>query len=55
MRIVATSIVKGHDESGMSGNNEASKDGGCTHVAAHTFTLREVVAAAKNFRADFLL
>ncbi|GJZ89342.1 probable serine/threonine-protein kinase PBL7 [Tanacetum coccineum] len=62
MRIVVTSIVKGHDESDKSKiisalgvNNEASKDGGCTHVATHTFTLREVAAAAKNFRADCLL
>ncbi|GKC02249.1 hypothetical protein Tco_0993859 [Tanacetum coccineum] len=36
-------------------NNEALKDGGCTHIASHTFTLREVAAAAKNFRADCLL
>nr|GEV42432.1 probable serine/threonine-protein kinase PBL7 [Tanacetum cinerariifolium] len=36
-------------------NKEALKDIGCTHIAAHTFTFREVAAAAKNFRADCLL
>ncbi|KAI3520068.1 hypothetical protein L1887_09290 [Cichorium endivia] len=34
---------------------EASKDGGSTHIAAHTFTFRELATAAKNFRADCLL
>ena len=36
-------------------NKEALKDGGSTHIAAHTFTFRELAAAAKNFRADCLL
>ncbi|XP_024960591.1 probable serine/threonine-protein kinase PBL7 [Cynara cardunculus var. scolymus] len=36
-------------------NKEGLKDGGSTHIAAHTFTFRELAAAAKNFRADCLL
>nr|GEU44187.1 probable serine/threonine-protein kinase PBL7 [Tanacetum cinerariifolium] len=36
-------------------SKEALKDVGCTHIATHTFTFREVTAAAKNFRADCLL
>ncbi|XP_071734551.1 probable serine/threonine-protein kinase PBL7 [Rutidosis leptorrhynchoides] len=36
-------------------NKEAFKDGGSTHIAGHTFTFRELAAAAKNFRADCLL
>ncbi|KAL4576397.1 hypothetical protein LXL04_012490 [Taraxacum kok-saghyz] len=36
-------------------NKEVLKDGGSTHIAAHTFTFRELAAAAKNFRADCLL
>ncbi|KAL5733381.1 hypothetical protein ACOSP7_032721 [Xanthoceras sorbifolium] len=34
---------------------ETSKDGGSDHIAAHTFTFRELAAATKNFRADCLL
>nr|TKS17739.1 kinase 2 family protein [Populus alba] len=34
---------------------EASKDGGSEHIAAHTFTFRELANATKNFRADCLL
>ncbi|XP_062092809.1 probable serine/threonine-protein kinase PBL7 [Humulus lupulus] len=34
---------------------ESSKDGGSDHIAAHTFTFRELAAATKNFRADCLL
>ncbi|KAK6144875.1 hypothetical protein DH2020_021695 [Rehmannia glutinosa] len=34
---------------------EASKDGGSGHIAAHTFTFRELATATKNFRADCLL
>ncbi|KAH9703380.1 serine/threonine-protein kinase PBL27 [Citrus sinensis] len=34
---------------------EASKDGGSDHIAAHTFTFRELAAVTKNFRADCLL
>nr|GEV14177.1 serine/threonine-protein kinase CDL1-like [Tanacetum cinerariifolium] len=36
-------------------NKEALKDVGCTHIVAPTFTFCEVAAAAKNFRADYLL
>lgn len=32
-----------------------SRDGGSGHIAAHTFTFRELAAATKNFRADCLL
>ncbi|CAI9767458.1 unnamed protein product [Fraxinus pennsylvanica] len=35
--------------------SEASKDGGSDHIAAHTFTFRELATATKNFRADCLL
>ncbi|CAL1374372.1 unnamed protein product [Linum trigynum] len=31
------------------------KEGGSDHIAAHTFTFRELAAATKNFRADYLL
>ncbi|XP_075483992.1 putative serine/threonine-protein kinase PBL7 [Primulina tabacum] len=34
---------------------EAPKDGGSSHIAAHTFTFRELATATKNFRADCLL
>lgn len=34
---------------------EANKDGGSDHVAAQTFTFRELAAATKNFRGDCLL
>ena len=34
---------------------EATKDGGSDHIAAHTFTFRELAVATKNFRADCLL
>ncbi|KAJ4832008.1 hypothetical protein Tsubulata_026001, partial [Turnera subulata] len=33
----------------------ASKDGGSKHIAAHTFTFRELAVAKRNFRADCLL
>lgn len=33
---------------------EIQKDG-CDHIAAQTFTFRELAAATKNFRADCLL
>ncbi|KAK5795190.1 hypothetical protein PVK06_036448 [Gossypium arboreum] len=34
---------------------EATKDGGSDHIAAHTFTFRELAASTKNFRPDCLL
>ncbi|KAK8579660.1 hypothetical protein V6N13_142832 [Hibiscus sabdariffa] len=34
---------------------EANKDGGSDHIAAHTFTFRELAAATRNFQADYLL
>ncbi|TQE03780.1 hypothetical protein C1H46_010587 [Malus baccata] len=34
---------------------EGSKDGGSDHIAAHTFTFRELAVATKNFRADCIL
>lgn len=34
---------------------EASKEGGSDHTAARTFTFRELAAATKNFRGDYLL
>ena len=41
--------------SSIDGRKDASKDGGSDHIAAHTFTFRELAAATKNFRADCLL
>lgn len=35
--------------------NEASKEGGSDHMAARTFPFRDLAAATKNFRADYLL
>jgi len=34
---------------------ESSKDGGSNHIAAQTFTFRELAAATRNFRGDYLL
>ena len=34
---------------------EVPEDGGSGHIAAHTFTFRELAAATKNFRADCIL
>ncbi|GKE09106.1 probable serine/threonine-protein kinase PBL7, partial [Tanacetum coccineum] len=34
---------------------EVVKDGGSDHLAAQTFTFRELAAATKNFRGDCLL
>ncbi|KAF5207199.1 kinase-like protein [Thalictrum thalictroides] len=34
---------------------EGSNDGGAEHIAAQTFTFRELAAATKNFRADCLI
>ncbi|XP_028072630.1 probable serine/threonine-protein kinase PBL7 [Camellia sinensis] len=34
---------------------EPSKDGGSDHIAAQTFTFRELASATKNFRGDCLL
>ncbi|KAF5940770.1 hypothetical protein HYC85_021937 [Camellia sinensis] len=34
---------------------ESSKDGGSNHIAAQTFTFRELAAATRNFRGDCLL
>lgn len=36
-------------------NEEASKNGGSDHIAAQTFTFRELAAATRNFRAECLL
>lgn len=36
-------------------NEEASKHGGSDHIAAQTFTFRELAAATRNFRAECLL
>lgn len=37
---------------GNSALKEACKGSGSDHIAAHTFTFRELAAATKNFRAD---
>ncbi|XP_009357614.2 probable serine/threonine-protein kinase PBL7 [Pyrus x bretschneideri] len=42
------------ENSGLS-VKEASKDGGSGHIAAQTFTFRELAVATKNFRADCIL
>uniref|UniRef100_A0A2P2JVR4 non-specific serine/threonine protein kinase n=1 Tax=Rhizophora mucronata TaxID=61149 RepID=A0A2P2JVR4_RHIMU len=39
----------------MDVKKEAPKEGDSNHIAAHTFTFRELAAATKNFRADCLL
>lgn len=39
----------------IDGNKEASKEGGSGHIAAHTFTFRELAAATRNFRPDCLI
>lgn len=36
-------------------SKEGDKDGGSDHIAAHTFTFRELAYATKNFRSDCLL
>lgn len=35
--------------------NDASRNGGPDHIAAQTFTFRELAAATKNFRGECLL
>lgn len=52
---ISSAPDKSKVNSGVGLNKEALKDGGSTHIAAHTFTFRELAAAAKNFRADCLL
>ncbi|XP_076900119.1 putative serine/threonine-protein kinase PBL7 [Bidens hawaiensis] len=52
---ISSTSDKSKVNSGAGVHKEASKDGGSTHIAAHTFTFRELAAAAKNFRADYLL
>ncbi|CAH1438504.1 unnamed protein product [Lactuca virosa] len=52
---ISSAQDKSKVNSGVGLNKEALKDGGSTHIAAHTFTFRELAAAAKNFRADCLL
>lgn len=39
----------------IDGNKDASKEGGSGHIAAHTFTFRELAAATRNFRPDCLI
>ncbi|KAL3520663.1 hypothetical protein ACH5RR_018812 [Cinchona calisaya] len=52
---IPTSIEKLKVNPSFSVKNEASKDGGSGHIAAHTFTFRELAAATENFRAECLL
>ncbi|KAI3748669.1 hypothetical protein L6452_11920 [Arctium lappa] len=52
---ISSTSDKSKINSALGINKEGSKDGGSTHIAAHTFTFRELAAAAKNFRADCLL
>lgn len=52
---ISSTSDKSKVNSAVGVNKEASRDGGSTHIAAHTFTFRELAAAAKNFRADCLL
>lgn len=48
---------KSKSRGGSDSNKEGSvrKDGNNTHIAAQTFTFRELAAATKNFREDCLL
>ncbi|WOG88074.1 hypothetical protein DCAR_0207307 [Daucus carota subsp. sativus] len=39
----------------VDGNKDALKEGGSGHIAAHTFTFRELAAATRNFRPDCLI
>ncbi|XWS55759.1 hypothetical protein CRYUN_Cryun09bG0028200 [Craigia yunnanensis] len=41
--------------SGSSSSGETSKNGGGEHIAAQTFSFRELATATKNFRAECLL
>ncbi|GLT66877.1 hypothetical protein SLA2020_392200 [Shorea laevis] len=54
-QIPSTSVEKLKVTSAPDVKKETSKDGGSDHIAAHTFTFRELAAATKNFRADCLL
>lgn len=39
----------------VNSDSDVKKDGGSDHIAAYTFTFRELAVATKNFRADCLL
>ncbi|XP_051121218.1 probable serine/threonine-protein kinase PBL7 [Andrographis paniculata] len=52
---IPSNIEKLKVNSSFDAKKEASKDGGSGHIAAHTFTFRELASATKNFRADCLL
>lgn len=55
LNLVIFSSEKLKVNSALDVKKEGNKDGGSDHIAAHTFTFRELAAATKNFRADCLL
>ncbi|KAK1382389.1 Protein kinase domain-containing protein [Heracleum sosnowskyi] len=52
---ISSSSEKAKVNALIDGNMEASKEGGSGHIAAHTFTFRELAAATRNFRPDCLI
>lgn len=52
---ISSSSEKAKVNALIDGNKEASKEGGSSHIAAHTFTFRELAAATRNFRPDCLI
>lgn len=52
---ISSSSEKAKVNALIDGNKEASKEGGSGHIAAHTFTFRELAAATRNFRPDCLI
>ncbi|KAL5569195.1 hypothetical protein UlMin_025770 [Ulmus minor] len=49
---ISSTSEKSKINSAVDVKKESYKDGGSDHIAAHTFTFRELAAATKNFRAD---
>ncbi|KAL8090571.1 hypothetical protein AgCh_039864 [Apium graveolens] len=52
---ISSSSEKAKVNALIDGKKEASKEGGSGHIAAHTFTFRELAAATRNFRPDCLI
>uniref|UniRef100_A0A166DT64 non-specific serine/threonine protein kinase n=1 Tax=Daucus carota subsp. sativus TaxID=79200 RepID=A0A166DT64_DAUCS len=52
---ISSSSEKAKVNALVDGNKDALKEGGSGHIAAHTFTFRELAAATRNFRPDCLI
>ena len=54
---LASALDKSKPQGGSDSKKDAVilRDGNNQHIAAHTFTFRELAAATKNFRQDCLL